>query len=439
MYVCCEALHHSNITVVRQASPVIGCECQCMNHRTESAALLLAIAYVGFISLGLPDPLIGVAWPSVRDHFGLAQAAVALVFFGAGCGNFLSSFFTGRLLGVMRIGVLLAASSALVGCAMLGFGFAPVWLMFAACSLFHGLGSGAIDAGLNHYVAHHFSARHMNWLHACYSLGATFGPAIMAAMIIQRGDWRGGYLIVATILLALSVLFAMTHRRWDDPASGDTHPDLPACSATLRETLRHLTVWLQILLFFAYTGLEVTMGQWSFTVLTESRGVDQNAAGFWVTVYWGSIGVGRVLFGFIVERLGVDRLLRMSTMAVLLGALLLMLNPFDGGSAVALALTGLGLAPIYPCMMTRTPQRLGRALSGHAIGFQVGAAMIGAAVLPSGAGWLAQRFGMETIALGAVGMAAVIFVIHEALLRFTSTIAGSAPRAGPANGKASSR
>jgi len=125
------------------------------------ARLLLILAYLGFISLGLPDALLGVAWPSVRETFHLQQGAIAVLFFGAGCSYFFSSFFTGRLLNMLGIGVLLAASSALVACSTLGHALAPVWTLFAASALLHGLGSGAIDAGLNHYVAHHFSARHM--------------------------------------------------------------------------------------------------------------------------------------------------------------------------------------------------------------------------------------------------------------------------------------
>src|SRR5688500_452344 len=148
-------------------------------HNTKRQSLLLFIAYLGFISLGLPDTLIGVAWPSVRDHFNLFQSAVALIFFGSGFAYFFSSFFSGRLLRAFRVGTLLALSSALVALSGFGYASANVWLLFAACSLLHGLGSGAIDSGLNHYVAHHFSARHMNLLHACYSIGAMLGPLIM--------------------------------------------------------------------------------------------------------------------------------------------------------------------------------------------------------------------------------------------------------------------
>lgn len=392
-----------------------------MMSKRRSDSLLWLIACAGFISLGLPDTLIGVAWPSVRDHFQLRQSEIGLVFVGSGCGYFLSSFFSGRLLQFMSIGMLLAASSALVALSGGGYGLAPLWGLFAVCSVVHGLGSGAIDAGLNHYAAHHFSAKRMNWLHACYALGATCGPVIMTQVIGigGQGSWRSGYLLVAAILLVLAGVFAFTRRRWDRPddegnpgAEREPGPRM----ATTTETLRNRRVRLQVLLFFIYTGLEVAVGQWSFTLLTESRHIPPQTAGWWVTLYWGSIGVGRVMFGFIVERLGIDRLIRGSLVLSLLGVVLFALDLSQAMTAVSLALAGLGLACIYPCLMTRTPQRLGKALAAHAIGFQVSAAMVGAAVLPGLCGMLGEKAGLEAISPAFIGMAALLVVLHEALL-----------------------
>jgi fucose permease len=391
-----------------------------MSHSSRSRRmLLLAVAYLGFISLGLPDTLIGVAWPSVRETFHLQQGAIALIFFGSGLSYFLSSFFTGRLLRSLGIGTLLAGSSALVAISGTGYGVAPIWALFAACSLLHGLGSGAIDAGLNHYVAHRFPARHMNWLHACYSLGATFGPVIMTAAITQRSTWRGGYLLVALLLLALTLLFAATRRQWEgqDSHAAEDSDAGDARAATMGDALRHPLVWLQTAIFFLYTGLEVTAGQWSFTLMTESRGIAGETAGVWVTAYWGSIGLGRVLFGFIVERIGTDRLIRAGLLLALAGAALFAFDLSPAVSGIALALAGLGLAPIYPCLMTQTPFRLGKPLAAHAIGFQVSAAMLGAAALPSLAGFLAQKTSLESVAFAAAAMAVSLYALHEFLLR----------------------
>ncbi len=377
----------------------------------KSSALLLVIAYIGFVSLGLPDAVIGVAWPSIREHFHLRQGNLALVFIAAGIGYFISSSFIGRILLRTPIGVLLAASSLLVAVSGFGFALAPIWILFAGCAIVHGLGSGAIDAGLNHYAAHHFSPRHMNWLHACYSLGATLGPLLMTAVLVQSGSWRTGYATVGAAMLSLSLLFFTTRKYWDSaPPPPETDRDPHATT-----TLRNSTVYLQVLIFFIYTGLEVSVGQWGFTLLTESRGISRENAGLWITLYWASIGVGRILFGFVVEAIGIDRLLRYSTSAAAIGALLLA-GRFPS-PLLGLILVGLGLAPVYPCMMTRTPQRLGKALAAHAIGFQVGAAMLGAAFLPSVCGLLADISGLEQIPKATAILAITLCLMHEFLLR----------------------
>jgi fucose permease len=258
----------------------------------------------------------------------------------------------------------------------------------------------------------------MNWLHACYSIGATFGPLIMTAFLVQSGSWRAGYAVVGTVMLLLAFLFFATRRLWQNEGEQKSSSERGRATehATVRETLTHGTVWVQIPLFFVYTGLEVTVGQWSFTLLTESRHINTSAAGLWVTLYWGSIGVGRVLFGFVVEWIGIDRLLRASTIAAIIGALSLALFTSSLSSLLGLVLIGLALAPIYPSMMTRTPQRLGPALAAHAIGFQVAAAMLGAAALPGVTGVIAQQTGLANIPLTALTMAGLLWLLHETLL-----------------------
>lgn len=380
----------------------------------KGKAFLLAIAYIGFISLGLPDTLLGVAWPSLRETFGVTQSSLGYVFLGSGCGYFLSSFFTGRLLHLLGIGVLLAASTGVVALSGAAYGLAPFWIAFVGAAVIHGLGSGAIDAGLNHYAAHHFSPRHMTWLHACYSLGATFGPMIMTGALLWAGSWRIGYGVMAAVMLFMCGLFVSTRRFWNGgDAEPSAEPEVP--HASMWTTLSHRAVWLQVALFFFYTGLEVTVGQWSFTLLTESRGISLETAGLWVTCFWGSIGVGRVFSGFIVESLGPDRLTRLSTILGVAGTAMIVagIAPL---TLAGLIITGLALAPIYPCMMTRTPERLGKSLAAHAIGFQVSAAMIGAALLPAGSGLLAKA-SLENIAWASLGMAIVLFLLHEFLLR----------------------
>ncbi len=374
---------------------------------------LLAISYLGFISLGLPDAILGVAWPSLRESFHLPQGSLGLVSIAFGGGYLVSSFCAGKLTLSWGTGTLLTVSSILVALAMLGNSVTPSWVVFLILASVCGLGSGGIDAGLNAYVSSHFSARHMNWLHACYSLGATTGPLIMTTALVHAGSWRLGYAFVGGILAALAVTFAISRRLWQSPVS--TPENLNQVTATIRDTLRLPVVWLQILIFFLYTGLELTIGQWTYSVLTESRHVSPELGGGLVAVYFGSIGVGRVVFGAIAERVGLDRLVRLGSLAAVLG--MVGFAFFPSWSSVSLTVAGLGLAPIFPCLMARTPQRIGASYAVHAIGFQVAAAMLGAAILPGVAGLLAQEGGLEMVPGYAIVLAVLLWISHEVLVR----------------------
>ncbi|MGC3970929.1 MAG: MFS transporter [Pirellulales bacterium] len=387
----------------------------------EPAQLLLTIAYLGFVSLGLPDPVAGVAWPSVREEFGLAQDRFGWIFIGLGCGYCVSGFFGGRLTQVIGLGRLLWTSSALVAAAMFGSGAAGAWWPIVVCAALWGLGSGGIDAGLNAYASHHFSAKHMNWLHACYSIGATLGPWLMTAMIVVAGSWRAGYAIVGTALAAMALLFFATGKMWDD--DDDAVDDNAASRAeaapavSVGEVLGDRLVGLQISLFFLYVGLEFTVGQWSFTLLTEERGVPADWAGALAGAYYAAIGVGRVAAGLVVARLGLDRLIRATLAVALVGTLLYAAAPTQVIGCAGLLVVGLGLAPVFPCLMTRTPQRIGTERAAHAVGFQVSAGMLGAALMPSLAGTLGRFGGLETIAQFAVVLAVALFLVHELTLR----------------------
>ncbi len=381
--------------------------------------LLLVIAYLGFISLGLPDAITGVAWPQLRDSFRMPQLALSSISVALGSGYFLSSFFAGQLSQRLGIGLLLTMSTLLVALAMFGNSLSPWFVLILVCILCWGLGSGAVDAGLNHYAASHFSSVHMNWLHACYSLGATLGPFIMTGALTYAESWRFGYAIVGSIVLTLTLIFAFTPRWWDDGhAPREASHTAPV---TMRETLSRPIVWLQITTFALYTGLEFMIGAWTYTLLTESRNVEKPLAGMLVGVYFGSIGVGRVLLGGLTHWMGIDRMLRICTVVAVIGTALFANAPVLPMTISGLVLLGLGVAPIFPGLMSRTPARLGADHAAHAIGFQVSAATIGGAALPAWAGVLAQYVSLETVAQLGVVLAGTIWLLHEMLLRSTAT------------------
>lgn len=391
------------------------------------APFLVALAFLAFISLGLPDTVLGVAWPTVRDRFGLPQSGMGLVLgFGVG-GYFLSGLLAGRLVRRLGVGTLLAASSGLVALGLVGYALAPSWYLFFPVAAVIGLGSGAIDSGLNSYAAHHFPVRYMNWLHASWSVGATIGPAIMTTAIAWTSSYRPGYAVLAAALGSMALAFATTHRSWDDPGeAADPAEDgaAPAVAAAAVEdpgawaVLRRGHVWLQIAIFFVYTGVETGTGAWCYTVLREGRGFGVEDAGFWTTIFWGSLTAGRVGLGFVVDRIGADRLLRIATATALAGVAAFAALP-GVAAPFGLVVLGLSLAPLFPTLMSRTPARLGKEVTHHAVGFQVSAATLGSAILPGGYGLLATRAGVGVIPWALVGAMLLLLVLHEALLRGT--------------------
>lgn len=375
--------------------------------------LLLGLAFLAFVSLGLPDTIFGVAWPDLRRTFGAPQAAAGALLFAAGSGYLLSSLLAGRFTRKLGVGPLLALSALSLTAACLGYAAAPAFAWLVALSAVAGLGSGAIDAGLNAHVSTHFSARHVNWLHACYSLGATIGPLIMTATVV-RGGWRDGYAVVGGVMLLLTILFAATSRRWETSS-----PDATPHESTIGtlSALAHPLVVAQVTVFFVYTGVEMTVGTWCYTFLTESRAEQPARAGAAASLYFGAIGAGRVAFGLIANRVDLDRLLRACTGAAVTGALLFAVPESSALNLVGLAVLGLSLAPIYPCLMSRTPRRLGPDLATHAFGFQVCASMLGATLVPGLGGVLAQQLGLGSLGPLVVGLAVALFVAHEVLLR----------------------
>ncbi len=383
----------------------------------KSKVRLLLLAYVAFVSLGLPDAVLGVAWPSIREAFALPQSGMGLVLAGIGTGYIIASFFTGRLLESMTIGALLAVSSGLVTLSLLGYAIAPVWAVFLFSSLFAGLGAGAIDAGLNAYGAAHFSVRHMNWLHASYSIGAMLGPIIMTLVLASRWSWRWGYAVVGAVMALMFLSFTLTRSSWQ--GAGLRKEGEAASPLSTPQALRHPLVWLQMAAFFVYTGIEVTAGQWSFTLYTEGRGVEATEAGVFAGMYWASIAAGRIFLGFLIEWLGPDRLLRFCTVGAVLGSAAFAFAPVSL-SVAGLALVGLSLAPVFPTLMSRTPSRLPGAYAAHAVGFQVSAGMLGIIFLPSLAGVLAARYGLASVGAVTLAAALALLALHEVLLRATA-------------------
>lgn len=383
--------------------------------------LILAIAFASYILLGLPNGLLGVAWPSIRQSFSLSLDALGTLLAAVTVGYIISSFNNGRLIAWRGEVTLLVTSSLLMGAGMLGYVLAPNWWTMVAFGLLLGLGSGTVDAGLNTYVAKHYEARHMNWLHACFGIGVTFGPLIMTVMLNSGQSWRWGYLIVVILEVALATVYGLTRRQWQSvaPATGGegrrTRSEGPG-TATL-DSLRQSPVWLGIALFILHPGIEFIAGQWSYTLFTEGRAVAPTTASLWLSVYWASLTAGRLVLGSVADRIGVERLLRLCMLGILIGSALIWWNVNELISFLGLAVIGFGVAPLFPSMISRTPHWTGDAHAANAIGFQVAAASVGIAVLPGLAGVLAERLSLEVIGPFLVVTTLVMMALFELLAR----------------------
>ncbi len=377
------------------------------------AILLLPVIYLGFISLGLPDGTLGVAWPRMHPELALPIGLAGTLLLLGTALSAVSSFASGAILGRFKVGPVVMVSGALTGAGLLLIAHArgAGWLFLAMVPL--GLGAGAVDAGLNGYVARHYGGRHMSWLHACWGVGATVGPLVVTSSLDGAGGWRGGFLAIALAQLALALVFAATLRLWAraperrDPAGVDSGG---RAAPTTRADSR--AGFFAVLTFGLYVGVEATTGLWASSILVTGRGIDPTAAGLCATGYYGAIMAGRLLFGFVVERVGNRRLVALGAGLALVGALGFAFAATAGAAGLALALVGLGFAPIYPCLMHEAPRRFAPGEALIVIGRQSSASFVGGALAPALAGWLAQQAGVNSIpwmvVAGVLAMAATI-------------------------------
>lgn len=361
---------------------------------------LVLMAFMAFVALGLPDGLLGVGWPSIRADFSVPLDALGLYLIAAVSGYMTSSFVSGFLLSRVGVGRVLVASCLLTGLALIGYTVVSQWWMMVFLAVFAGLGAGAIDAGLNTYVAANFGEGLMQWLHASWGIGITMGPIIMTIGLASLSSWEFAYRIVAAVQIALAVCFALTLGMWTrdaGPEDATAVKKLTDYQTPLGETLQRPQVWLSVILFFLYVGAEMSLGTWTYTLLTESRGIDVTLAGFFAGSYWLTFTVGRIIAGLFASRVGVNKLVFGGLSGALLGAGLLVWNPSASANVVAVAIIGLSIAPIFPAMMSGTRARVGDDYAANTIGMQMTATGLGTAVIPGLMGVLAHRISLEII------------------------------------------
>lgn len=349
------------------------------------AVLLLVVIYIVFISLGLPDGVFGSAWPAIHTSLGVSVGLGGIVSLIATLLGIVSSLSTPVVVKRLGVGLVLLISTLLTAIGLLGFSQAHefYWLIILAVPL--GLGAGAIDSALNHYVATHYRAHHMNWLHAFWGLGATVGPIIFAASLIRSGDWHSGYLTLGLIQAGIVVLLLASLPLWahvrerkhtENPEDADMH------DVSFGLLLKDRSVLFSFLTFCLYVGIEVGIGLWLASYLVQIQGVSTETAAIWTGVYYGAITIGRIFTGFISFKVSGTHMIRAGILVSLVGALLLVMNISPVASIAGIILIGIGFAPIYPALIHLTPERFGKNKAAKVISLQMVGASVGASIIP---------------------------------------------------------
>lgn len=383
-----------------------------MTSKTKNAGTqTILLAFLTFVGLGLSAGLLGVAWPYMQEEFNLALDTVTVLLLVQTIAYTLASFIIGRIMARLGSGVTLVGGTLILALCMFAIASSSTWLLVVLFGLIGGFGSGIMDAGLNMYVTTYHTARDMNWLHASFGIGITFGPLLMTFCALNL-TWQIGYAVTGGVLLIILLLLIVTRHLWRNEGF-QSEENTPVRRASFRESLRLPVLWFSMIIFLAYVGVELGIGQWAYTLLTQSRNIAPDDAGTWVSIYWGIFTGGRIFFGFIANRFNPTHLLRWCLLGMVVGAFMLAWNPSPIIGSMGLIIVGFAEAPIFAMLMTTTPQRFGLEHAENGVSLQMVCVGIGSAILPGLIGTIGKNFGLETMTLTFVVLSIVSLVAHE--------------------------
>lgn len=380
--------------------------------------LLLAIIYIAFISLGLPDALLGSAWPIMYGELGVAVSFAGIISMIIAGGTIVSSLFSDKLIRKFGTGMVTAISVAMTAVALLGFSGSRSFWQLCLWGIPYGLGAGSVDAALNNFVALHYKSRHMSWLHCFWGVGATAGPYIMGLCLAGGLRWNSGYMTVGIIQVVLVAGLFLSLPLWKAKQSAAAN-DAAHSGITLRETVKLPGAKPILVAFFCYCGLESTAGLWASSYLVLHRGLQPDVAAKWAALFYLGITIGRFLCGFITDALGDKAMVRLGQGVALLGVVALMLPLGETVALAGLVLVGLGCAPIYPSLLHETPENFGAHNSQSIMGMQMACAYVGSTFMPPIFGFLAQYISVSIYPFYLVGFVGLMFLMVERMNRLT--------------------
>ncbi|MDU5819721.1 MAG: MFS transporter, partial [Clostridium butyricum] len=352
--------------------------------------LLLAVIYLSFISLGLPDSLLGSAWPAMYSEFGVPVSYAGIISMIIAAGTILSSLQSDRLTRKLGTGKVTAISVAMTAVALFGFSFSNSFWILCFWAIPYGLGAGSVDASLNNYVALNYASRHMSWLHCMWGVGASLGPYIMGYAMTGGQGWNSGYGYIAVLQIVLTIILIFSLPLWKNRAEEKNADDVNAKTLTLKEIIKISGAKEIMITFFCYCALEQTTGLWASSYLTLHKGISADKAASFASMFFIGITIGRAFSGFITMKLSDSKMIRLGQGVAAIGIITLMLPFGEYISLIGLIMIGLGCAPIYPCIIHSTPEYFGADKSQAIIGVQMASAYIGTLLMPPIFGLIAE-------------------------------------------------
>ncbi len=384
------------------------------------AHLLLAVIYLSFISLGLPDSLLGSAWPVMHADLNVPMSWAGCVSIIISIGTVVSSLQSDRLTKKLGTGKVTAISVGMTAAALLGFSVSSSFWMLCLWAIPYGLGAGSVDAALNNYVALHYASRHMSWLHCMWGLGAAVGPYVMGLALSGGSGWNMGYRYIGLLQIALTLVLVVSLPLWrvhgakTEAAESQTVPPL-----TLPQIFRISGAKEVMAAFFCYCALEQTAILWASSYLNLYKGISAETAAGYAGLFFVGITTGRALSGFLTIKFSDTQMIRLGQGLIAIGAVAMLLPLHVYVSLTGLVLVGLGCAPIYPCVIHSTPDHFGADKSQAVIGVQMASAYVGTCLMPPLFGLIASHISAGLFPAYLLAILAVMVVMHEALLRRT--------------------
>ena len=384
--------------------------------------LLLVIIYLSFISLGLPDALLGAAWPSMYPQFDVPVSYAGIISMIIALGTVVSSLQSDRLTKKLGTGKVTALSVLMTAMALFGFATSHSFGMLCLWAIPYGLGAGSVDASLNNYVALHYESRHMSWLHCMWGIGASAGPYIMGYALTAGWGWNSGYHIIAVLQIVLTAILLCSLPLWKQrPAEVLQDGKVqPAKALSIREVLQLAGAREILVCFFCYCALEQTTGLWASSYLTLHKGVSADTAATFASMFYLGITVGRALSGFLTMKLNDVQMIRLGEVIIGIGVLVMLLPFGQSLSLAGLILIGLGCAPVYPCVIHSTPAHFGADKSQAIIGIQMACAYVGTCLMPPVFGLIANHITVALLPVYLLIILVLMVIMHELLCKKTA-------------------